>query len=62
MRDIFYTIVVVWLVYRIWHAFSAPASKNASPQKEGDVTIQNHSSNPKNNEKGEYVDYEEIKD
>jgi len=62
LRDIFYTIVIVWLVYKIWQAFSPSSQKNPNQKRDGDVTVHNYSPDKKSNDKGEYVDYEEIKD
>jgi hypothetical protein len=66
MRDIFYTVVVLWLVYRIWQAFSvgSKASNRTHRKQEGDVTIHNMNDNKSSgkSEGGEYVDYEEVKD
>jgi hypothetical protein len=66
MRDVFYTIVVVWVVIQIYKSFVRPKSnqtqRNTSRQ-EGDVTINtNTKNNNRNNDQGEYVDFEEIKD
>ncbi|HNU48439.1 MAG TPA: hypothetical protein PKM40_06375 [Bacteroidia bacterium] len=66
MRDVFYTIVVVWVVIQIYKSFVRPKSnqtqRNTSRQ-EGDVTINtNTNNNNRNNDQGEYVDFEEIKD
>lgn len=67
MRDIFYTVVIAWLLYRIWNAFAPkPQVKNTqqdfSQKKEGDVTVENFNSQKKSSDdKGDYIDYEEIK-
>lgn len=69
MRDIFYTLVVIWLIYRIWNAFaSKPKPANtatdfSSRKEEGEVTIEKmDKSKPPKNESGDYVDYTEVKD
>ncbi|MFN6038561.1 MAG: hypothetical protein ACK452_08835 [Bacteroidota bacterium] len=73
MRDVFWTIMITWIVWRIWAWFST--SKNVIIQKnehhhhynrtkEGDTKIVNSSSTSKkyfNDGDGEYVEFEEIK-
>lgn len=67
MRDIFFTILVVWLLWRIFNSFSSSSKTNynsrsnssATFKKEGEVTIEK--SGNKKNDDGEYTDYEEIK-
>jgi hypothetical protein len=63
MRDVFYTILVVWIVMRIYNSFFSAKPQQPPAKREGEVTI-NNNSNPStsSNNKGEYVDYEEIKD
>jgi hypothetical protein len=65
MRDVFYTILVVWLLYRIWEAFTPKKNfqqPNHSKKKEGEVTIENMNQKKNSSEdKGDYVDYEEVK-
>jgi hypothetical protein len=67
MADLFYTILIVWVLWRIFgssgrsadqfHHDSQPAQK-----KEGEVTITSvPSKDQKGNDIGEYVDYEEVK-
>jgi hypothetical protein len=72
LRDIVWTIIVIWLIWRIYGAFkSISKSKsqangfNTRPhyQKEGEVKIDKSVDlkshfNPSD---GEYVDYEEVK-
>ena len=72
VRDIVWTFIVIWLVWKIYDAFkSVSKSKtqsqrhngNQSYQKEGEVKIDKNV-NPKshfNPNDGEYVDYEEVK-
>lgn len=66
MRDVFYTIVVVWVVIQIYKSFVRPKSNQTqrnTTRQEGDVTINtNTKNNNRNNDQGEYVDFEEIKD
>lgn len=68
MRDVFYTILVIWIVYKIWNSFSRPAPKTTSQhfdqRKQGDIRVDDTKSQStgKNNNSGDYVDFEEIKD
>ena len=66
MRDVFYTIVVVWVVIQIYKSFVRSKSNQTqrnTTRQEGDVTINtNTNNNNRNNDQGEYVDFEEIKD
>ena len=69
MRDVFYTIVVVWIVMQIYNSFKSSANRPANPQqpqqrRQGDVTVDTNSkkNNRDDDKGGEYVDYEEIKD
>lgn len=66
MRNIFYTILILWVVVQIYNSFKGAQKRNtqnAQRKKEGDVTIENMNSKPtsKNND-GDYVDFEEVKD
>lgn len=68
MRDLFYTILVIWIVWRIYVSFSKhKSSKQNTSQsfskKEGETTIDYIPQNKKPGEfkGGDYVDYEEIK-
>ncbi|MES2515740.1 MAG: hypothetical protein V4580_16425 [Bacteroidota bacterium] len=72
MRDIIWTIIIVWVVWKIYDAFkSVSKSKtqtqafngNHSYRKEGEVKIDKNV-NVKSHfspADGEYVDYEEVK-
>ncbi len=74
MRDIFWTIIVIWLIYQLVSIFKKAGSKKSYAFNQNE-TQQNSKSNPttitKENVKtaikkhadkeGEYVDYEEIK-
>ncbi len=69
MRDVFYTIVVIWIVMQIYNSFRSVGNRPANQQqpqqrRQGDVTVEtNNKNNNRNDDKGgEYVDYEEIKD
>ncbi len=70
MRDVFFTIMVVWLVYKIYN--SLKSAKTVVFQKhehhhykneEGKVSVQQNgpAKNKTTANEGEYVDYEEIK-
>lgn len=72
MRDVFYTILVVWLIWRIFNSISSYKSRttgtttnyNSSPgTKEGETKIDYVPPTKKTegNTDGEYVDFEEIK-
>ncbi len=66
MRDVFYTLLILWVVMQIYKSFkSSPRKPQAPPQKRpGDVTVENpqHKSTSKDDGRGDYVDYEEVKD
>jgi hypothetical protein len=70
MRDVFYTILVVWIIWRIINSVNtirskqaASAKKDTYSKKQGETTVEYVP--PKNKSRfdgeGEYVDYEEIK-
>ncbi len=73
MRDVFYTILVVWLIWRIFNSISSynqtkqkGASGNPSsfnPPKEGKTSVDHVPPVKKRirDDEGEYVDFEEIK-
>lgn len=64
MRDLIWTIIVIWLVWKIYTLFTSVKTKtNSNHSKEGEVKVYTNSNskthfNPKD---AEYVDYEEIK-
>ncbi|MCW3104396.1 MAG: hypothetical protein JWO09_2836 [Bacteroidetes bacterium] len=70
MRDVFYTVLVVWIIWRIISSVNTIRAKQATAaktapyrKKEGETTVEYVP--PKNKSRfdgeGEYVDYEEIK-
>ena len=67
MKDIFYTLLVVWLLWRIINSVNSHRAKRANQQqtssKEGETTVNFVPPKKKNvgDVEGEYVDYEEIK-
>lgn len=68
MKDIFYTLLVAWILWRIFSSVNAHRAKKASQQqttskKEGETTVNYVPPKKKNvgDVEGEYVDYEEIK-
>lgn len=72
MRDTFYTILIVWIVWRILNSISAyRASRNtgsntsggAKKSSDGETIIEYvpPSKNKFDDKDGEYVDYEEVK-
>lgn len=67
MKDVFYTILVVWVVWRILNSVNSHRAKQASQQqtsskKEGETTVNFVPPKKKSvgDDEGEYVDYEEI--
>jgi hypothetical protein len=69
MKDVFYTLLVVWIIWKIINSVNTiRAKQNVSdhqgprPRKPGETTVDYIP--PKNkskyDDKGEYVDYEEI--
>jgi hypothetical protein len=70
MKDVFYTILVVWIIWRVLNSISTIRSKqagakqtNANNRRTGDTTVDYvpPQSKSKFDDAGEYVDYEEIK-
>ena len=66
MRDVFYTILTVWIVWKIYNAFISVRSYNNTSNhqsKEGSITIKKTEAKPNHirDDEGEYVDFEEIK-
>jgi len=68
MRDVFYTLLVVWIVSRILSSVNTVRSKttNKTPsasRKEGKATVEYMPPQKKSvvDTEGEYVDFEEIK-
>jgi hypothetical protein len=58
MRDVFYTLLVVWIIYRIMSGLNAARPRQAPPKT--NITNPPKKKNPMD-EEGEYVDFEEIK-
>ncbi len=68
MRDVFYTILVVWIVWRIYTSFSKNRPKDqskpvSSSKRQGETTLDYIPEDKKRKDfkGGDYVDYEEIK-
>ena len=68
MADVFYTILVVWVLWRIFGGSSAKTQQfnqhnYTQPRRpEGEVKITSQKKSEKGSrDDGEYVDYEEIK-
>lgn len=68
MADIFYTVLIIWVVWRIFggsarKTFFHNNAQNPTKRNEGDVTVTTASkpAGEKKTDGGEYVDYEEIK-
>ena len=70
MRDIVWTVIVIWLIWKFLDMFknvskpkNQPIHNNYQHQNEGDVRIEKNVKHKShfNTNSGEYVDYEEIK-
>lgn len=76
MRDIIWTVIVLWIIWKVYDAFKTMSKPKTQPQgfnntqqsynqrKEGEVKIENFAQKNKSHFKesdGEYVDYEELK-
>lgn len=71
MRDVFYTILVFWVLWRIFNGLNAmrskqanqPTAANTSARQAGETTVNFVPSKKKTvgDGEGEYVDFEEIK-
>ncbi len=69
MKDVFYTILVVWIIWRIIDGLNTARSRDrktqsSSNKKVGETTIMYappETQKRKLPDEGEYVDYEEIK-
>jgi hypothetical protein len=67
MRDVIWTIIVVWLVYRLVDFFRGVDQKktvsNNGPQREGTANQEQIRSAVKKSadREGDYIDFEEIK-
>jgi hypothetical protein len=69
MRDVFYTLLVVWIIWRILNSVNVIRAKTSVPnrpsssRKEGETTVDFVPPKKKSvaDSEGEYVDYEEMK-
>ncbi|MCW3084663.1 MAG: hypothetical protein JWP12_2029 [Bacteroidetes bacterium] len=70
MRDVFYTLLVVWIIWRIMNSVnniktkvSSNASKSQNQRRAGETTVDYvpPKAKSKYDDAGEYVDYEEVK-
>ncbi len=72
MRDVFYTLLVVWIIWRVLNSISAYGTKRSNnvndfnPNKmhsDGETSIEYAPPVKKkiSDDEGEYVDYEEMK-
>ncbi len=68
MRDLIWTIIIVWVVWKVYDAFKSiskakPQRTDSYSQKEGEVKIDRHVNLKShfNPDDAEYVDYEEVK-
>lgn len=67
MKDVFFTILIIWIIFRIFGRVKVINPQNFSQRedrkKEGEVRIDKVPGKKKyrNDDDGEYIDYEEIK-
>lgn len=75
MRDVIWTIIIIWVIYKIIDMFRANSQKKSFAYQKERTQAYSHSGDTQNNNKkdiksaihksadkeGEYVDYEEIK-
>jgi len=72
MRDVFYTILVIWIVWRVLNSISTYRTKQDksvnnpsqnNKRKEGETSIDYAPPSKKkiSDDEGEYVDYEDVK-
>ncbi|MBL7890837.1 MAG: hypothetical protein JNL24_14885 [Bacteroidia bacterium] len=67
MKDVFYTILVIWILWRIIHSVNLYRSNKTSSSVSEDQREVKHSYSSKEakrkmaDSEGEYVDYEEVK-
>ncbi len=68
MKDVFYTLLVVWIIWRILNSVNSHRAKQTTQQqtsskKEGDTTVNFVPPKKKNvgDDEGEYVEFEDIK-
>jgi hypothetical protein len=67
MADVFYTILVVWVLWKIFggsaKTYVFHQHNNAPPKKDGNVSVSYKKTEDKGKADGggEYIDYEEVK-
>ena len=63
MRDIIFTIVAFWVIYKIIESINTSKKTTQNKKREGETTVNYTPPKKKddNNNDGEYVDYEEVK-
>lgn len=67
MRDVIWTIIVIWLMFRLVNLFKSSTNKSTENNKHFERGSQQTEKEIKNavrkgvNEEGEYVDFEEVK-
>lgn len=72
MRDVFYTVLVIWILWRVFNSISSYRTKQASnvnnpsqnnKRREGETSVDYVPSTKKkiSDDEGEYVDYEDLK-
>ncbi|MBK9284188.1 MAG: hypothetical protein IPM51_07680 [Sphingobacteriaceae bacterium] len=70
MRDVIWTIIAVWVIYKLIEIFKSPRNSNqSSNSNKATVTQTSHNQANKQHafrkstqQEGEYVDFEEVKD
>lgn len=61
MRDLIWTIIIIWLAYRIVSAFrTIGARKQETLKKEKPETREKHDYEKALNKEGDYIDFEEL--
>jgi len=64
VRDLVWTIIFIWLAYKIYEMVKGVSNSKKTFSKEGEVNVKHTSTQQNNTDKfkdAEYVDYEEIK-
>ena len=68
MADVFYTILIIWVLWKVLGGTTRTYvfhkhTHTTQPKKDGEVSVSHKQDvvTPKQKDKGEYIDYEEIK-
>jgi hypothetical protein len=72
MRDVIWTLIIIWLVYRLYNIFFVSSAKQSSSTSNTRTTTSSSTGSPSQrfekaskkiaDNEGEYVQYEEVKD